>query len=146
MTATTTQREIRSPHNGRVPEVDSPAVRARARASIEVTDSEINGRGRISAIASSWWVWTAQPLSLQEMWRLSAVDPKRIPNDAGLLRLAWKASNGTDRLLMFLLVLLVPTALTGPVRWLTCRPTRRYGLYLVTVLLVVALLIGRSTS
>ena len=61
MTATTTQREIRSPHNGRVPDVDSPAVRARARASVKVTDGEIKKDGWISSFLASWWAWTTRP-------------------------------------------------------------------------------------
>jgi hypothetical protein len=144
MTATVTEREIRSPHNGVAPAVDSPAVSTRTRARIPATQSNGQIRRTLSALrlaASRWWAWTARPLSLRASWRLSAIDPKRVPAKSGALHLLWRISNCTDRFAMFLLVLLAPTALTGPLRWLAGRPTRRAGFYLVTAFAVVVLLV-----
>jgi hypothetical protein len=145
MTASTTEREILSPRNGRVPEVDSPAVRARARASLTITDSEIKKGDRISRAVAGWWGFHVQPLSMAEAWMLSKVDTRRVPNGSGLLCGLWHIFNWTDRLIMFALIQVAPTFLQAPLRWIACRPTRRYGLYTVTGLLITALLIGRST-
>lgn len=147
MTTTTTQREIRSPINGRVPNQDSPGVSAPARATIPTTDSDGN-RKTTRLSFGSWlarrWAWTARPDSFAGTWAASRVDRKRIPNDAGLLSAVWHVSNWTDRLIMFVLILIAPAFLTGPLRWLAPRPMRRYGLYFVLAALTVALLTGRS--
>ncbi len=147
MTATTTTRDVRSPQNGRVPNPDSPAVRARARASIPtskpITKSD-RQRADVAAALRSWWAWTARPATLADVWQASAVDPKRIPASSTVLRLLWQVSNWTDRLLMFALIALAPTCLTGLLRWCATRPTRRYGLYLTAAALTAALIIGRT--
>lgn len=144
MTATTTQREILSPHNGRVPEVDSPAVRARARASLTITDSEIKKGDRISRAVAGWWGLHVQPLSAADVWALSKVDPARIPLNAGLLRALWLVSNWTDRLAVFAVIQIAPTFLQAPLRFLAVRPTRRWALYLTTLTLAALYLIGRK--
>lgn len=144
MTATTTQREVRSPINGVVPAVDSPAVRAPARGRIPVTKSEIKKGDRFSWAGRRWWGLASRPLSLAALWRLSGVDRKRIPLNNPALRLIWQLSNWTDRLFMFAIIAAAPTILTGPVRWTAARPTRRYGLYLVVGGLTAAYLIGRK--
>jgi hypothetical protein len=96
------------------------------------------------SFVARWWVWTARPDSFAGTWASSRVDERRIPHKAGLLRVLWKVSNGTDRLIMFALILALPTACTGPLRWLAQRPTRRYGLYLTLLALATAYLIGRT--
>lgn len=144
---TVTEREVPARHNGYVPTLDSPAVRAPARARVPVTKSDRKipaVGGSITVAARRWWAFTARPVSLRALWRLSAVDPKRIPGKHGGLHAAWFVSNWTDRLLMFALITLAPTALTGPLRWAATRPTRRWGLYLVTVALTVTYALGRG--
>lgn len=81
--------------------------------------------------AARWWAWTARPTSLRAAWHLSAVNRTRIPLGATPLGLLWRLSNLTDRLVMFVLALIAPTVLTGPLRWLAARPTRRWAFYLV---------------
>jgi len=152
MTVTATEREIRSPHNGRVPSVDSPAAPARTGARVTVTKR--GGKSIRVRVAETltvvrvgvrrWWVWTSRPSSLRAAWALSAVDEKRIPGKARPLRLLWKVSNGTDRLIMFVLVLAAPTFATGPLRWIAARPTRRWGFYLVSTALAVTYLTGKG--
>jgi hypothetical protein len=142
MTTTTTQRENLSGINGRVPEVDSPAVSARARA--RLTDTESNGNREVGASPRNWWAWTTRPASLRDTWANSAVDKTRIPAANPVLHGAWQVSNWTDRLIMFALIVLLPAALTGPLRWCATRPTRRYGLYLTLAALTGAYLLGRS--
>ena len=142
MTVTTTEREILSKTNGRAPDLDSPAVRARARASIPVTDSEIKKTGRVASFLASWWVWTARPTSFQDTWRMSAVDRTRIPNDSTVLRVLWHAGNWSERLIMFALILTLPTAFTGGLRLIAPRPTRRAGLYLTLAALTGLCLYG----
>jgi hypothetical protein len=65
------------------------------------------------------------------MWTQSRVDAARVPLRSRPLRLLWWLSNATDRMVMFAVVLAAPTALTGPLRWIAARPTRRYGFYLL---------------
>lgn len=141
---TVTEREIPARINGTLPKVDSPAVRAPARARVPVTHSvgKISGvAGSIKLAARRWWGFTARPSSLLAAWRLTAVDPKRIPGRSGALHVLWSVSNATDRLLIFAVILVAPTGLTGPLRWIAARPTRRWGCYLVTTALAVTYLL-----
>lgn len=147
MTATTTPRDFRSPTPGAVPGVNSPGASTGARANIPVTDGDGNSKTtRLSF--GSWlgrqWAWTARPDSYAGTWAASRVDPRRIPGNARPLRLAWLLSNLADRPLMFALILISPTGLTGPLRWIAQRPARRWGLYLTLAALGAALLIGRT--
>lgn len=139
---TVTEREILSPHNGRVPRLDSPAVSTRARARLPVTERV--GKWKTSAVSSArtWWGFTACPASYVEMWQASRVDETRIPGRSGLLRGLWLVSNWTDRIVLFVLIVGAPTFCTGPLRWLATRPTRRWGFYLITAILAAALLLG----
>lgn len=144
MTTTTTEREILSPRNGRAPKLDSPAVSTRARARIGLTERVGKLLAAVRLGCCRWWAWTARPLSLRATWALSAIDAKRIPGKAGALRVLWKLSNATDRLLMLGLVLAAPTFLTGPLRWLAVRPTRRWGFYLVSAAMAAIYLSGKG--
>lgn len=62
---------------------------------------------------------------------MSAVNRDRIPLGSTPFGLIWRLSNWTDRLIFFALVMIAPTALTGPLRWLAARPTRRWAFYLL---------------
>jgi hypothetical protein len=62
-----------------------------------------------------------------------------VPGDAKALRILWSISNGTDRLVLLVLVLVAPTWLQLPLRAVARRPTRRYGLYVAVAALLVAL-------
>lgn len=159
MTASVTEREIRSGVNGHRLSVDSPAVSTPARASVAVTprDGKIRVRrpaGRVAQAwaaivrgARRWWAWTGRPMSLAALWRTSAVDEGRIPLRSEGLGWVWRTSNWTDRLFMFALVLVAPTFLTGPLRWLAARPTRRLGFYvLVAIGATVFTLIGHPAG
>lgn len=139
-----TDSEIRSPRNGRVPRLDSPAAPASARARIPVTVSNRNRVAAVRRAARTWWVWTARPVSLRVLWRLSAIDTTRIPARSGALRALWLVSNWTDRLVMFALIAAAPTCATGALRWTATRPTRRWAFYLTTTAVAVAYLLGRS--
>jgi hypothetical protein len=143
---TVTGREIPAKTNGALPRLNSPAVRAPARARVPITQrvGKISaGAGSITAGWRRWWGFTARPMSLRALWRLSTVDRQRIPGKSGALLILWHISNWTDRLAMFALILALPTGLTGPLRWAAQRPTRRVGLYLVIAALVAVYLIGR---
>lgn len=142
MTTIATEREIRSPQNGRVPKLDSPAVSTRARARIGFTERIRKLPLTLKSGVRRWWVWTARPLSLRASWALSAIDEKRIPGNSNVLRALWKLSNWSDRLFMFGLILVAPTVFQGPLRWLAARPTRRYGFYAVLAFALVAYLIA----
>ena len=143
---TTTERDVRSQINGRVPGVDSPAVHARARARISDTDGDVKptkvrSPSRVAGLAN-WWVWTAQPASFAGTWAGSKVDRSRIPANNTVLFVLWQVSQWTDRLVMFALILALPAILTGPLRWCAARPARRYTLYLTAAAFVAACLIG----
>lgn len=154
MAASVTDSEIRSGVNGHRPNWDSPAVSTPARASLPVTQRSDKirhggtsrlGSVRVAAARSArrWWAWTGRPASLATSWRLSAVDEGRIPLKSSALNIAWLVSNWTDRLFMFALILAAPTFLTGPLRWIATRPTRRLGFYLLAAATVaVFTLIG----
>lgn len=144
MTTTVTEREIRSPINGRVPTLDSPPAPARAGARIPVTLSFSKAWGVVRAGCCTWWAWTARPASLAELWAASAVDTKRIPLNNTALRVAWQVSNHTDRLLMFAIVAVAPTFLTGPLRWLAARPTRRWAFYFLLAALAATFALGKG--
>lgn len=75
------------------------------------------------------------PASLQQLWQLSKVDPKRVPAGDSVLAGLWQVSNWADRLLWFALALICPAALTGAVRWAAERPSRRW----ITKLVLAAL-------
>ncbi|MER7166744.1 hypothetical protein ABT336_11870 [Micromonospora sp. NPDC000207] len=144
MTTIVTEREIRSPKNGRMPTLNSPPAPARAGARIPVTFSIGKVWADIRAGCCSWWALTARPLSYKALWRLSAVDTRRIPANLGWLRAAWHVSNWTDRLAIFALIAVAPTFLTGPLRWLAARPTRRWAFYLVLAVLTTTLALGKG--
>ncbi|MEV0214323.1 hypothetical protein [Micromonospora sp. NPDC050695] len=78
------------------------------------------------------------------MWAASAVDSKRIPANVGALRIAWQVSNWTDRLLMFGLIAVAPTFLTGLLRWLAARPTRRWAFYLILAAFAATFALGKG--
>ncbi|MES2343819.1 MAG: hypothetical protein V4597_19290 [Pseudomonadota bacterium] len=90
--------------------------------------------------ARRWWLLTSRPTSLAAMWRLSAVNRDRIPLGSAPLGLIWRLANWTERLIFFCLVALAPTVLTGPLRWLAARPTRRWAFYLVTAAIAATFL------
>ncbi len=144
MTTYVTEREIRSPQNGAVPAVDSPAVSARARARITTTERVGKVRAKVRSGAAGWWAWTARPLSLKATWEASRIDPARIPNKSKPLTVLWRVSNATDRFLMFAVIFLAPTAATGGLRWIACRPTRRWGFYLTFLALTLTYLITKD--
>jgi hypothetical protein len=92
--------------------------------------------------AARWWAWTERPLSLRAAWRLSTVDASRVPaTGRWWLLLLWRASNGTDRLAWFALMLVAPSALQGPLRWAAARPARRIGTYILLALLAVVVFV-----
>jgi hypothetical protein len=146
MADTDTHRNVLSLPTATVPASDSPPPRVAARARVAATqrkqphrtqtgNTPRRGLGRALA---RWWVWTARPVSLRAMWRLSGLNRARVPLGSGPLTALWRLSNGTDRLIMFVLALAAPTVLTGPLRWLATRPTRRFAFYLLTAVCVVA--------
>jgi hypothetical protein len=132
-------RATKPPQQGDSPSARAPARRAPARARVTATDR----KRKMRTLAASWWVWTDRPPSLRATWRLSKVDPVRVPAKSGPLTLLWRISNVTDRPILFALTILAPSFLAGPLRWLTARPTRRFGLYFLLLTFVVYLVAGR---
>lgn len=144
MTDTVTQGHVRSDQMRGSGKGDSPAVRAPARARLPITDSEIKWGDRVRQAFTSWWLLTAEPMTLRALWTASAIDRNRIPADNPTLRVLWQVSNWTDRLAMFALLAITPTCLTGPLRWCATRPARRYSLHLTLAAFMGAYLYGRS--
>jgi hypothetical protein len=108
-------------------------------AAAPAVDTRMKARlGAARRTLTEWWVFTAEPKSLKEMYRASAVDMTRIPAGKGRGRAAsaWRGSNFFDRSLLLLFLLLTPGIAQGPVRWCFERPTRRWGLYVIVGVLV----------
>lgn len=106
------------------PEPAKPSVRARLST-------------RAHTAVTGWWGYTAQPMGVREAWvRSGAIDPRRIPGESTVLFWFWWWSNRTDRVLLFCLLGILPTWANGPLLWIAVRPTRRWGLYLVTALVL----------
>ena len=144
MTPAITDRVFRSDRGGEGPAdepgADSPYASAhvptRARARIALTQRS----ARFRRAVAGWWLLTARPMSIQDAWRASCqVEPERIPLRSRPLRLAWRWSNRTDRVLLFALGLLVPSALMGPLLWVAARPSRRLGFWAVALALALGL-------
>lgn len=90
--------------------------------------------------AGSWKGFVANPMSVQEAWELSwIIDKRRIPDDSNWMYWWWWLSNRSDRVLLFGLLMILPTALNKPVLLMATRPTRRWGMYLVVFLMLVVL-------
>lgn len=119
-----------------------PAATEAPTAVIEAVDPEPTPRkklkDRAAAAVTTWWGFVRQPMSLRQAWKLSGiVDPRRIPGESNLLATLWWWSNRTDRILLFAVLLILPTSLNGPVLWCAVRPTRRWGMYAVLFILLV---------
>jgi hypothetical protein len=133
------------------PRIDpNTAVSTRARVIISIAEYWGKVIGWIRRIfdaagvnARRWWVWTDRPPSLRTIWRLSAYDPQRVPAGNTTFGAVWVVANGTERLLMFALVVFAPGFVQPLLRWCFQRPARRLGLWLATVLLVAGLLLAR---
>ena len=124
--------------------MDSPPAPARVGARLPVTFSVGKVWSVVCAGCRGWWGFTARPMSLADLWKSSAVDVKRIPAGFGPLRVAWKVSNWTDRLVMFGLIAAAPTFLTGPLRWLAARPTRRWAFYILLAAFAATFALGKG--
>lgn len=113
------------------PDSPPPGTRVHVRETHPTWGSVRTRRGPMKAREGlrSWWVWTSRPASLRATWRQSRLDTARIPARSRGLRRLWLLSNGTDRLVWTAVVLVVPTFLSGPARWLMARPTRRWAFY-----------------
>jgi hypothetical protein len=99
-----------------------------------------DGSARFRRAVGGWWLLTTRPMSIQEAWRAScSVEPGRIPLRSRPLRVAWRWSNRTDRVVLLALALLVPSALMGPLLWVAARPSRRLGFWAIVLALVLGL-------
>lgn len=77
------------------------------------------------------------------MWHLSGFDPARVHKGNVGLASTWKVMNGTERLAMFVLIVVAPGFLQPLLRWVFQRPTRRVGFWLALLLVTAGLLVGR---
>jgi hypothetical protein len=144
MTPAVTDRVFRSDGRGEEPVdepgADSPYERRATRILTRARPRLAERSARFRRAAAGWWLLTARPMSIQDAWRASgAVEPERIPLRSRPLRLAWRWSNRTDRVLLFALGLLVPSCLVGALLWVAARPSRRLGFWAVALALVLGL-------
>ena len=144
MTPAVTDRVFRSDRGGQKPidepGADSPYERRAARILTRARPRFTERSARFRRAVAGWWLLTARPMSIQDAWQASgAVEPERIPLRSRPLRLAWRWSNRTDRVLLFALGLLIPSCLMGPLLWVAARPTRRLGFWAVALALALGL-------
>jgi hypothetical protein len=144
MTPAVTDRVFRSDRGGPEPPdqpgADSPYERRASRILTRARPRLTDRSARIRHAAGTWWLLTVRPMSIQEAWRASrTVDPGRIPARSRPLQLVWRWSNRTDRLLLFALALLAPSALMGPLLWVAARPARRLGFWAIVLALALGL-------
>jgi hypothetical protein len=84
-----------------------------------------------------WWIYTERPMSIRAAWRMSAHAYRdRVPHEIPWLLTLWRIDNriGT-RPLLFLLAMIAPHVLSGPILWCASRPARRLGLVIVSTAL-----------
>jgi hypothetical protein len=90
-----------------------------------------------AAAAATWLGFYRQPPSIAEAWHLSSkMDRKRVPAESGLLGYAWYWANRSERILTFALIFIL-LAVTATLLWCSARPSRRIGLYLITLVVFV---------
>jgi len=90
--------------------------------------------------AGGWRGFVTHPMPVKEAWERSwIIDRRRIPADSSWWYWWWYWSNRTDRILLFGVLMILPTALNKPVLYAAQRPTRRWGMYLVVFCLLVIL-------
>lgn len=82
------------------------------------------------------WPISTRPMSRRTAWRISDRVGDR-PGDSPFYASLWLLSNLIDRPLLYAASYLAPTFLVGPLLWCVVRPTRRWGLYLITVVLLI---------
>lgn len=92
------------------------------------------------AAFATWWGFVREPMAVAEAWKASnVIDARRVPANSQLLAVAWWWSNRTDRVLLFAILMVLPTFLNGPLLWCAVRPSRRIGLYAVLLVLFVVI-------
>lgn len=126
---------------------DEPAA-APTEVTVEATPEEhqppaepLHQRARAAAAyqTATWLGLYRHPPSLREAWEMSSsLNRARVPDESGLLATLWWLLLYSERLVMFavILVLLVPAA---TLLWCAGRPSRRWGLYTVLVLVFVVI-------
>jgi hypothetical protein len=86
-------------------------------------------------VSRSWPVVT-RPMGRRAAWRASDRVGDR-PGDSPFFASLWLASNLIDRPVLYAASYLAPTLLVGPILWCLIRPTRRWGLYLITFIVLI---------
>ncbi len=97
---------------------------------------------RVTSFARTWWAFTEQPPTFADTWEQSKVDIRRVPDRDARLYTAWVWANRTERILFCALLLLAPTFLQGPLRWVAPRITRRISTYLLILLVITGTVAG----
>lgn len=125
-------------------QVDSPSVRARARARLAATlrDVKVLRRPRrtlVSDLRRAWWV-VVRPPSLGEWWQSLRPDPLAVPAGSPLIRWAWIADSYTTGLILAGLSIMFHVA-GSATRWAAKHPLRRWAL-ITTVAATVAALVA----
>lgn len=141
--AVATDSEIRSNAG-----VENPAETARARHPRETPQivtrchaEFLRASKNLTHASRHWWIVTTRPMSIKAAWRAGRlVDVGRVPIKIRWLELLWRWDNriGT-RPLFFLLAMVAPHTLAGPILWCAARPSRRLGALVVTTALTLGL-------
>lgn len=136
--------DVRSIELGDDPEGGNAPVSTRARAIISGPEYSGNLIGWVRRCLDAvragwrrWWMWSDRPPSLRVLWRLTGFDQARVYKGSPALARGWKRRNSTERLLMFLLLLVAPGFAQPLLRWVFASPVRRAGFWLVIAGLTV---------
>jgi hypothetical protein len=98
----------------------------------------LHARARAAAAhtTATWLGLLRQPPSISDAWDMSSsMNRQRVPGQSGLLAAIWWGANYSERLFLFAVTLLL-LAPAATLLWVVARPSRRFGLYGVLLLVV----------
>jgi hypothetical protein len=120
------------------PAEDDVTVEATPEEHLFPTDPTVGRAASAAAHETATWLGIyRQPPSVSEAWAMSSsLNRAKVPAESGLLAGVWWVINRSERLVIFaaILVLLV---VVSTLLWCACRPSRRWGLYVVVIVVFV---------
>lgn len=117
---------------------DAPATADDQDAGPGIRSKVVDKATAVGAAFGNWWGFIARPISVAEGWHRSGdLIAANVPANSEIVAWLWWASNQADRIILFLLLMVAPTFLNGPILWCASHAARRWGVYLVVFVLTV---------